>query len=1342
MVQQWKTIRIFISSTFVDMHSERDHLSRDVYLRLKERCMKKHLHVQFVDLRWGISQEQAESGETIDILLDEIAKCDIFVSLLGERYGSTPDIVPERILQENWEREHSSSSFTALEILHKLHSTSSAKAFFYFRDSSFIAKISETEKQNYLPESPEAEQKLIALKKSIRNSGYKVMENYPCDFDGKQIVDLDKFGNKVLEDLWEAISELYPEEETEFDPISAEREMHDQFAHERSYLYVKRDKVEELDEYVQGDETKPFVITGEPGCGKSAFLANWYLENSESYGILAYFIGASSGSTDYRQLLRSMCEELKSRFSLKHDIPEGTEQLSDTLLSLLLEADRKCEKKIVLIIDALDQLEGNYGLGWLLNYRPINIKLILSSLEGPYLDELKRFEVPVLELPLLEKTEQKQIIRTVLDEFKGDRCELAEEQLDNLLEHPGTGTPLYLRIALEELRLFGDYAGLSDRIHSLGTDVSEMLEQVLERLENEHGKELVEKTFTLINCSRYGLSELELLELLKRAAEDKIPLLIWEKLRRSASFYLVQRGEYIGFFHKQLVEAVERRYPDKKRRHLELALYFENSELSRKVDEYPHQFMFAGDHENLKDALCVLELFNYAMENKKQYDLITYWNLIKDRYDQLKCYQEALNSSIENETVDVGRTLNNLSLHFINMDEYEKAEILSQHAFQIEEETFGKNHPRVATTLNNLSLILARMGEYQEAQQVCQISIEIRIKAVEINYQDVAQSLINYIGILQQIGEYEKAISLCQNVLEITEKAFGSNHPAVSMALNNYAGILMEKGEYDKALPLLERSLEIREKMLGKDHPDVAQSLINLALFFQQRGEYEKAMLLYKLALDIYEKVFGEDNSIFATMLARFVWFLQEMGEYDKAEPLCEYALKITEKVFGKDHPEVAGALIIRAELFQKKGQYEKALPLFERALRIDEKVLGSEHPGVAIVLNNLATLFEKMGEYEKVSPLYERALRIRKKTLGNNHNYVAATLANHAQFYHRMGNYEKALKLYQTALKIDEKALGKEHLEVAGILNNLAVLFQDLGKFEKGIILCQRALDIRERALGTYHPDVGDTLVNLGTLLEYTGDLEKAMESYMRAVDIYEKTLGKDHLKVSAPLNNLALILTHMSEYEKALPLYTHALKISENALGENHPDVARSIVNLGLVFTYMGEYEKALPLYERALEIYEKTLGLNHTAVATVLNNLGLLFTCTEDYEKALPLYERALEIREKAVGNDHPSVAGILNNLALFYQHAGNYEKAMELGKHALNIREKSLNNDYPDVAQSLNRLALLFHEKCEYEKALALHKRAYNIYVKVLGEKHPKTLATLENINLLSTRGKKL
>jgi hypothetical protein len=45
------TVRIFISSTFKDMHSERDYLVKYVFPELKERCIKKGLSLVDVDLR-------------------------------------------------------------------------------------------------------------------------------------------------------------------------------------------------------------------------------------------------------------------------------------------------------------------------------------------------------------------------------------------------------------------------------------------------------------------------------------------------------------------------------------------------------------------------------------------------------------------------------------------------------------------------------------------------------------------------------------------------------------------------------------------------------------------------------------------------------------------------------------------------------------------------------------------------------------------------------------------------------------------------------------------------------------------------------------------------------------------------------------------------------------------------------------------------------------------------------------------------------------------------------------------------------------------------------------------
>ena len=42
---KWRTARVFISSTFKDMHGERDHLTRYVFPELQERCNKLRVHV-------------------------------------------------------------------------------------------------------------------------------------------------------------------------------------------------------------------------------------------------------------------------------------------------------------------------------------------------------------------------------------------------------------------------------------------------------------------------------------------------------------------------------------------------------------------------------------------------------------------------------------------------------------------------------------------------------------------------------------------------------------------------------------------------------------------------------------------------------------------------------------------------------------------------------------------------------------------------------------------------------------------------------------------------------------------------------------------------------------------------------------------------------------------------------------------------------------------------------------------------------------------------------------------------------------------------------------------------
>ena len=117
---QDRTIRVFISSTFRDMHAEREELVKRVFPQLRKLCAERGVVWGEVDLRWGITEEQSQRGEVLPICLAEIKRCrPYFIGLLGERYGWVPKSIPEELEKEQaWLQQHRDHSVTALEVLH------------------------------------------------------------------------------------------------------------------------------------------------------------------------------------------------------------------------------------------------------------------------------------------------------------------------------------------------------------------------------------------------------------------------------------------------------------------------------------------------------------------------------------------------------------------------------------------------------------------------------------------------------------------------------------------------------------------------------------------------------------------------------------------------------------------------------------------------------------------------------------------------------------------------------------------------------------------------------------------------------------------------------------------------------------------------------------------------------------------------------------------------------------------------------------------------------------------------------------------------------------------------
>ena len=115
MMNRWRSVRVFVSSTFRDMHAERDHLVKVVFPALRERLEPHRVHLIDIDLRWGLTREQAENDQVLDLCLRQIDECrPFFMGILGERYGRLSGLEKfgERVGAQLWEAIRQELSLT------------------------------------------------------------------------------------------------------------------------------------------------------------------------------------------------------------------------------------------------------------------------------------------------------------------------------------------------------------------------------------------------------------------------------------------------------------------------------------------------------------------------------------------------------------------------------------------------------------------------------------------------------------------------------------------------------------------------------------------------------------------------------------------------------------------------------------------------------------------------------------------------------------------------------------------------------------------------------------------------------------------------------------------------------------------------------------------------------------------------------------------------------------------------------------------------------------------------------------------------------------------------------
>ncbi|MEI8135299.1 MAG: tetratricopeptide repeat protein [bacterium] len=1020
-------IRVFISSTFRDMQDEREYIIKHVFPELRTICRERGVEFTEIDLRWGVTAEEAEQGKVLKICLDEIDRCrPYFIGILGERYGWVPNVDdvkkdPELVTEHPWVIPciNDGISVTEMEMLYGvLHNPAMADhAYFYFRDEK-------NTRPEFRETDPATAGKLAALKDRIRESSFPVRENFPSPAN---------IGALIREDLLNVINNNFPLDEAP-SPLEQKRLVQDAYARTIRKAYIPRSSyIQKLDSHVT-DEGPQLILTGESGSGKSALMAYWaneFIKNNPDAFVIHHFIGAGSSDTGHLDIIRRVMEEIRERYSIEDEIPTIPESLEQDFSSWIAKVQKE---KLILIIDSLDRLsEKSALLHWLPNYFPPNIRVFLSTGGGDTLDILRKRDSEILTIePLTEEESDKLIVR-YLSQY---RKALSNEQRKAITSDSKSTNPLFLRTVLEELRIFGSFEELNNRIsHYMGSrDMSDLFQRMLARMEHDYGAEGLDQVLSLIWASRRGLAETEIMEIAGVTRLELSPLV------HALEEQLIRRTGLLNFYHSYLRSAVEERYFQPKMEilhpstphdhaHLQIAEYFKKQPISpRKADELPWHFAEAGRTDELQLAISEIPMFLEFAKDDKQFELLGYWRKIGDLSLMEKAYDDNVARAEEEIANDKGLMYDLLAGFFKESGRNVLTEKYFENAVRLRTIEFGEGSDEAEESRFHLaSLKWWIQGDYAAAESLFTKSLKFNESKYGRRDPHTAK-ILYYLGTLEQLqAHYPQAESLFKESVEIIESRRGPQHPELAPAVNKLACLYLETGDYSSAEPLFVKAFRICESAFGKDHPTTIEAYQNLAELYNKKGDHKYAEECYRNAIIKWENIFGKEHPSTIVALNNLATTFLNNGELSQAKESFLEVLEIEIKVFGSDNFHTAGTQNNLAETLDALGEYEDAEMYYIASLRTLEKIFGDGHPITAHPIQGLGQLWLNKENPAIAAEYFEQAFEIRNTTLGS-HPETLQSLESYFDIVSKFGSEEKKIELGSKLLTLREAITSTQH--------------------------------------------------------------------------------------------------------------------------------------------------------------------------------------------------------------------------------------------------------------------------------------------------------------------------
>lgn len=1026
-------MRVFISSTFVGLENERNYLMTKTFPMLKHEAIKRGITLIPVDLRWGVTKEQAEQGKVIWICLNEIERSKpFFISILGTRYGWQPEL---DILKKDTQLIHkypniqsdmeSKLSMTEIEIQHAvLRNSEKINAFFYITDENTLEK---------------RQKKLV---EKINKDGRYALKYYHSQ---------EELGNLIYRDIMGLLNEV----DTMIDVSEFDRIFNCQCV-EFSQLangYLERSNITvTIESFVNNNQHNILTLFGSNGTGKSCILADWISRHEGD--VIYLFINGLLTDKSYKAIQRYLLTVItKNGDSLIINEKNLYNQLESALEHITLN-----NQKYTIVLDGLEQVieesdDVHSPLSWLPN-PPKGIKYIFGTNSEEQKQFLRKRGSEVLEVLPLRQESREEIINRYL--FKYSK-ELTNEQVFQLASNAKSKNLTLLIYMLNEMVSDSVYETVDDYINQyiIAKDGNDFYQKLLTRACNKFDENMVKEIFGLITLSKSGLKIDEIIGILNLSQIDwsqfycaysfifgennglisiksnEIRIITQEEfLDSSLKEKLIQQIE--SYFEKILEERKEidkraatkdeilsilnillapSRATDKDiityiNSFIDSKFFFEGKE--RALEELAHLYWNNNQLDKLYNHLlypiCLIYLQRFNFESLKKY-----WKYIMDNdpdksiidYSILDPeYEEYYTNFLISDYFFCVALLADSDSRFVDSDHI--IHYLNRSIAYLDTCSLPGKEMFLESRYDRLASLYYSRKDYKKAAYYYQ-----KMKDHLIN-EDSNNSLVlsmNEAQNLFDLGNYEQALFICNSVLEklnesqlprtIKNEYVANVYNIMGNSLSNKAHSLSNLNYLEESVLYLKKAILIYEDLMTLNPirftKNCAKAISNLACSLEELGLFEESLMNFDKAISLLNNLDDlENQEILAQVKTNYGSLITDLAYNFKQSVFFKYAAKelqeaqiIYQSLYDLDKDKYsnvfANALYNFGRLARRMHKYPKAIQAYETAME-----LNNSKAFVAICLTAMGLVYRDERDDIKANDTFNKAILLYEELYNN----------------------------------------------------------------------------------------------------------------------------------------------------------------------------------------------------------------------------------------------------------------------------------------------------------------------------------------------------------------------